>query len=104
MAIALTGMLGDLTSLLPNSNDLLQQIILGAGASVVLSGLKTNAGLEAIDPLHLIPRPAVPATDTHPAVPATVSAVVGKTVTGAVFASLTPAVQDRMMSQGYTVV
>jgi hypothetical protein len=104
MAIALTGVLGDLTSLLPSSGDLLQQVILGAGASVVLSGLKTNAGMDAIDPLHIIHHPAVPATASTPAVPASTSAVVGKTVPGSVFAALTPAVQDRMMSQGYTVI
>jgi hypothetical protein len=104
MAIALTGIVSDLGSLIPSSGDIMQQVIIGAGAGVLLAGLKSNAGLDAIDPLHLIPRPAVPATATSPAVPASVSTVVGKTVTGSVFASLTPAIQDRMMSQGYTVV
>ena len=104
MAVPLTGIVGDLTNLLPSSGDLLQQVILGAGVGVIMSGLKTNAGLDAVDPLHLIPRPAKPATATTPAVPATIQTVVGKTVSGSVFASLTPAIQDRMMSQGYTVV
>ncbi len=104
MAIPLTGIVGDLSNLVPSGSDLLQQIILGAGASVVLSGLKTAGGQEAIDPLHFFHKPAVEATPTTPATPATSSVVVGKTVMGSVFATLTPAIQDRMMSQGYTVV
>jgi LPXTG-motif cell wall-anchored protein len=104
MTIAVTGILSDLGSILPSTGDIMQQVIIGAGAGVLLAGLKSNAGLDAIDPLHLIPRPAVPATDKTPAVPASVSTVIGKTVSGSVFAALTPAIQDRMMSQGYTVV
>ena len=104
MAVNLGGIFGDMAGMLPSSGDILQQVIIGAGAGVVLAGLKSNAGLDAIDPLHLIPRPAVPATPTTPAVPASVAVVVGKTVAGSVFASLTPAIQDRMMSQGYTIV
>ena len=97
MAVALTGIVGDLTNLMPSGSDLIQQIILGAGASVVLSGLKTNSGMDAVDPMHIFHHPATPTA------PATTSVVVGKTVTGSVFASLTPAIQDRMMAQGYTV-
>jgi hypothetical protein len=103
MAIALTGVLSDLTSLLPSSGDLLQQVLLGAGASVVLSGLKSQAGLDAIDPLHLIPRPAVPATATAPAQPAAVSAVIGKSITVAAFASLPAASQAAVLAAGYVI-
>jgi hypothetical protein len=104
MAVNLSGVFGDMANMLPSSGDILQQVIIGAGAGVVLAGLKSNAGLDAVDPLHLIPRPAVAATPTAPAQPASVAVVVGKTVAGSVFATLTPAIQDRMMSQGYTVV
>jgi hypothetical protein len=103
MAVNLTGIFGDMAGLLPSSGDILQQVIIGAGAGVVLAGLKSNAGLDSIDPLHLIPRHAVPATTTTPAVPAGVTAVVGKSISAAAFASLTPAIQDRIMSQGYVI-
>jgi len=104
MAVALGGVIGDLAGLIPSSSDILQQVIIGAGASVVLSGLKTNAGMDAVDPLHIFHHPAVPATPTAPAQAATASVVVGKTINSSAFAGLTPAVQDRLMSQGYTIV
>jgi hypothetical protein len=104
MAVNLTGIFGDVAGLLPSSGDILQQVIIGAGAGVVLAGLKSNAGLDAVDPLHLIPRPATPATATAPAQPASVAVVVGKTIAASAFASLTPAIQDRLMSQGYVIV
>ena len=62
MAVNLTGVLSDLSSAIPSSSDILQQVLLGAGATVVLSGLKTSAGMDAVDPLHLIPRPATATT------------------------------------------
>ena len=90
MAVALTGVVSDLSSLIPSSSDILQQVIIGAGASVLLSGLKTNAGIDAVDPLHIFHKDA--------------SVVVGKTITGAAFAALPPATQAQLMAGGYTIV
>jgi hypothetical protein len=103
MSVNLTGVLGDLTSALPSSSDILQQVIIGAGASVVLAGLKSNSGLDAVDPLHILPRPAVPATATTPAQPGGVSVVVGKTIPGSAFAAMSPATQASLMAAGYTI-
>jgi hypothetical protein len=104
MAIALTGIVGDLTSLIPSSGDLIQQVILGAGAGVVLAGLKSSAGLDAIDPLHIVPRPAVPATNTSPAIPASVSTIVGKTMPAAALAGLSADQITAVGKAGYSFV
>lgn len=85
-----------LADILPNSTDLAQNIITGAAASVVLAGLKSSAGLDAIDPLHLI----------HPVQPSGApggSTVVGKSITAAAFASLPPATQQMVLGQGYVI-
>jgi hypothetical protein len=91
MAVALTGVVSDLSSLIPSSSDILQQVIIGAGASVLLSGLKTSAGIDAVDPLHIFHKDGG-------------STVVGKTITGAAFAALPPATQAQLMAGGYTIV
>ena len=91
MAVALTGILSDLSSAIPSSSDVLQQVLVGAGASVVLAGLKTNAGLDAIDPLHIIHKDGS-------------STVVGKTIASSAFSALSPAAQVQIMAAGYTIV
>lgn len=95
MAVALTGILGDLTSAIPSSSDILQQVIIGAGASVVLSGLKTQGGLDAVDPLHILPN--------HNGGSGS-SVVVGKTISSASFNALSPAAQAQVMAAGYSIV
>lgn len=92
MAVALTGILSDLSSAIPSSSDVLQQVLLGAGASVVLAGLKTNAGLDAVDPLHII----------HKDGTQTVSG--GKSISSAAFNSLSAAAQAQVLGAGYVIV
>ena len=96
MAVDLTGVLSDLSSAIPSSSDVLQQVLLGAGASVVLAGLKTQAGVDAIDPLHLIPGHSVNGQ-------ANVSSVVGKSITGAAFSTLPAASQAAVLAAGYVI-
>jgi hypothetical protein len=95
MAVNLTGVVGDLSSLIPSSTDVLQQVIIGAGASVVLAGLKTSAGMDAVDPLHIIH----PATPTVPGM----STVVGKSITSAAFNALSAASQAQVLAAGYVI-
>jgi hypothetical protein len=92
MAVNLTGVMGDLASVLPSTSDVLQQVLIGAGASVVLSGLKTTAGMDAVDPLHIIHKD-----------PATVSTVVGKSITAAAFNALSAASQAQVLAAGYVI-
>ena len=91
MAVNLTGAVGDLASLIPSSTDILQQVIIGAGASVALAGLKSNAGLDAVDPLHIFHKDGG-------------STVVGKTISGAAFATMPADARAQLMAAGYTVV
>lgn len=96
MAVVMTGLLSDLASAIPSSSDVLQQVLLGAGASVVLAGLKTNAGLDAVDPLHII---------HHDPQTGAVSAatVVGKSISSAAFSSLDPTGRAQVLAAGYVV-
>jgi len=98
MAIALTGIVGDLGNLIPSSSDILQQVIIGAGATTVLAGMKTAAGQDALDPLHLFHHDQAPSSANNPNV------VIGPTVTASAFAALPPATQQMMMSNGAHVV
>ena len=95
MGVNLTGVVGDLGNLIPSSTDVLQQVIVGAGASVVLAGLKTNAGMDALDPLHIIHK------DTPNNNP---NNVVGPTITASAFSSLPPASQTQVLASGVHVV
>lgn len=97
MAVVLTGILSDLSSVIPSSSDVLQQLMIGAGASVVLAGLKTNAGMDAIDPLHIIHKD--PNTGT-----VTGTTVTGKTVPQSLWALMSAQQQQELAGLGYTTV
>jgi hypothetical protein len=90
MAVNLTGVVGDLSSLIPSSSDILQQVLLGAGASVVLAGLKTQAGVDAVDPLHIFHKDGG-------------STVVGKTIPASAFASLDANGKSAVLAAGYVI-
>jgi hypothetical protein len=95
MAVALTGIVGDLTNLLPSSNDLLQSLIAGAAGTVVLSGLKSGSGQDAIDPLHWFHHPASNTTGVVQG---------GQVMTMSKFMSLTPDQQKMIEAIGYTIL
>lgn len=95
MGVNLTGVLSDLSSAIPSSQDVLQQVMVGAGASVVLAGLKTNAGMDAIDPLHIIHK------DTPNNNP---NNVVGPTITSSAFGALTPQARAQVLASGVHIV
>ena len=97
MAVALTGILSDLTSAIPSSSDILQQVIIGAGATTLLAGMKTGAGQDALDPLHLFHKDAVSPTNNP-------NNIVGATVTSSAFAAMPPASQQMLLSNGVHVV
>ena len=83
---------------LPSSTDIAQQVLLSGGASVVLAGLASSAGQNAIDPLHLIfKQAATPAASVAPAqnIP---------TITGAAFAALPVASQQSLLAAGVHIV
>lgn len=107
MALDLTGALGDVSNLASSVSlqDIAGTLLAGAAGTVVLSGLKSQAGLDAIDPLHIIHKPAQPATDTTPATPAATSVVQGPGVmTMSKFMALTADQQKMIQMMGYTIV
>ena len=55
MSLDLSGLSGSLATALPSTGDVLNNVLLGAATSVVLSGLKQQAGSGALDPLGLFP-------------------------------------------------
>jgi hypothetical protein len=97
MAVALTGILSDLSSAIPSSSDILQQVMIGAAATTVLAGIKTQQGQDAIDPLHIFHKDTVTPTNNP-------NNIVGPTVTSSAFAAMPPASQQMLLSNGVHVV
>lgn len=86
-----------LSSLVPNTNDVLQSIAVSAASGVVLAGLKQQIGAGALDPLGLFSKSGA-AQANNP------SAVVGPTVTASAFSALTPAAQAAVLAAGGHIV
>jgi hypothetical protein len=92
---SLSNLQSNLTSLLPTSGDILQNLAVGAGASVVMAGLKSGAGQDAIDPLHLF-HSATPANNPN--------AVIGPTASASAFTQMGPQGQAAFLAAGGHVV
>lgn len=91
MGVNITGIFSDLQNLVPSQSDILNQVLAGAAGTVVLSGLKSNAGQDAVDPLHLFHKDGS-------------STVIGPTIPASVFSALPAAQQQALMAQKYVVV
>lgn len=87
--------LGTILSALPSTNDIAQQLLLGAGTSVVMAGLSSSAGQNAIDPLHLIFKTTTTPNAAAPVIP---------TITGSAFAALPAASQASLLAAGVHIV
>ena len=92
--------LGNILGAMPSATDIFTQLALGAGTTVVLSGLQSSAGQSAIDPLHLVfhspTTTGAAATSTTPAVAAVPQAVT--ILSAATFATLPAATQQMMLA------
>lgn len=84
----------NLNALLPSSGEILNNLALGAATSVVLAGIKTSAGKDALDPLGLF----------HGKESNNPSAVVGPTITASAFAMLPPATQAQLTASGVHII
>lgn len=92
---ALTTNLG---SLMPSGSAIMENVLTGAAASVVLKGLQAG-GANTLDPLGLFPKPAAAVAATNnPAV------VTGPTITASAFASLPAASQGALLAAGAHIV
>lgn len=85
----------NLSAIMPTGNELLNNLVAGAAGTVVLAGLKSQAGQDALDPLHLVHK--------DPAAGAASSTVIGKSITAAAFASLPAASQAQILAAGYVI-
>ncbi|SRR6266567_1899615 len=92
---SLAGLTGNLSALLPSPDALMQNLALGAAGSVVMAGLKSSSGKDALDPLGLF-------HGKEPA--ANPNAVVGATITAAAFAALPPGTQAQLTAAGVHIL
>lgn len=90
MAFDLGSVLGNLGSVLPTNNEIANQLVTATAGTVILAGLKSNAGQDAVDPLHLF----------HPN---GTSTVIGKSITAAAFSSLSADAQAKILAAGYVI-
>ena len=91
MAFDVGSLLGGLGQVLPSTNELANQVALGAATSVVLAGLKSQAGLDAVDPLHIFHKDGS-------------STVVGKTIPASALATLSADQIKALSAEGYSFV
>ena len=96
MALNLSGVFSDIGNLASSvsGQSVLQNLAEGAIGTVVLSGLGTQQGQNAIDPLHIFIHPQS----------GTAGVVSGNTMTMSKFISLTPDQQKMIQALNYTIV
>lgn len=101
MALNLSGIFGDIGNLAGSvsGQDIVQSILAGAAGTVVISGLKSQGGQDAVDPLHLFHHNP-PANNTPPAT----GVVQGNVITMSKFMALTPDQQKMFVALNYTVI
>ena len=98
MGLNLTGIFADAQNLLPSQNELLQQLIAGAAGTVVISGLQSASGQDAIDPLHIYHKPATQSS------PAAQGVVQGKVMTMSQFLALSDDNKKMVQAMGFTII
>lgn len=101
----LSGVFADIGNLIPSQGAVLDSLLAGAAGTVVLSGLKSGEGQDAVDPLHLFHHQPAPAV-AGAAAPSSVSGVVsgGGVMTMSAFLALSPDNQKLIQSMKYTII
>jgi hypothetical protein len=89
-------MMNGILAAMPSASAVASSVATGAIGTVILSGLQSSGGQNALDPLHLIFKPNV--TTTTAAGATTVAPT--PTISAAAFASLPPATQQMLLAQG----
>lgn len=105
----LTGLLGDVQGVASgiSMQDVLTQVVAGTVGTVALAGVTSSQGQDAIDPLHLFHKDAVPATANAAAVPAVsgvISGTTGNVMTMSTFQALSPDAQKTVVALKYTII
>jgi hypothetical protein len=96
---SLSSLTSSLGALVPNSSDILQNVALGAATSVVMAGMKSQAGADALDPLQLFHKDAPQVSPAN-----NPNAVVGATITASAFAALPAGTQAQLTAAGVHIV
>ena len=96
MGMNLTGIFSDVGNLASSISmqDVVGSIAAGALGTVVLSGVQTEKGQDAIDPLHIF----------HHAPTKTTGVVQGKVMAASAFSKLDPATQTTLLTNGYSII
>lgn len=89
---SLSGLTKNLGDLMPSGQDLIQNLMLGAGVSVVTKGIQAG-GLSSLDPLGLFPHPA-----NNP------NAVTGPTISASAFSMLNAQGQASFLAAGGHII
>jgi len=100
MALALSGIFSDIGNLAGSvsGQDIVQSILAGAAGTVVISGLKSQGGQDAVDPLHLFHH------NPPAGAPTATGVVQGNVITMSKFMALTPDQQKMFVALNYTVI
>lgn len=107
MALDLTGVFSSIGNLASSvsAQDVLTGLLTSAAGTVVVSGLQSSAGQNAIDPLHIFTHPGTAASGSTAATPATTGVVQGAGVMKmSQFIALTPDQQKLIQAMNYTIV
>jgi len=101
MALNLGGMLGDVSGLASSISmqDIIQSVAIGGLGTILISGAKSDAGQNTLDPFHLFHHAATPTT---PPVTGVVSG--GNVVKMSAFMALTPDQQKMFQALNYTII
>jgi hypothetical protein len=96
MALNLTGAFSDMGNLLGSvsGQNIAENLLLGAGTTLILSGAKTDAGQDAVDPLHWF----------HHKDTGNSGVVQGPVMVASQFAKLDPATQQTLLNAHYTII
>ena len=87
--------LSSILGAMPSASAIAAQVATGVAGTVILSGLQSESGQNALDPLHLIFKP-----NTTTVTPASTTTAPVPTISAAAFASLPPATQQMLLAQG----
>ena len=90
-----------IVSAMPSASAIGTSLMTGAIGTVILSGLQSVGGQNALDPLHLIFKPnTTTATAATATAPATVTSTPAPTMAAATFAALPLASQQAVLAAG----
>lgn len=104
MALNLSGIFADVGNLASGvtGQNLIESLLAGAAGTVVLSGLKTPEGQDAVDPLHVFIHKPAAGSNSAPTVTGVVQG--SNVITMSQFLALSPDGQKTIQALRYTII